>query len=106
MTAERKRLPNRRRSVTFDLQSQGLTFTATYSRGADGTVQEVFLRNHKASSMAGINASDASVIWSIARQFGVPFEVLSKSLMRNSDGSGIGPLSVALDKIIEIEGDQ
>lgn len=96
---DRQRLPNRRASTSFDFESQGLKFTATYSRGADHTVQEIFLRNHKAESMAGINASDASVLWSIARQYGVPAEVLSKSLMRNSDGSGAGPLACALDII-------
>jgi hypothetical protein len=103
MTAHRERLPNRRASITFDFESQGLKFTATYSRGADGSVQEIFLRNHKASSMAGINASDASVVWSIARQHGVPFEVLRKALMRNADGSGSGPLARCLDIISERE---
>jgi len=100
MTA-RRRLPNRRASTTFDFIAQGMTFTATFSRDQTGEVREVFLRNHKASSMAGINASDASVLWSIARQYGVPFEVLQKSLMRNADGSGAGPLAVCLDLIAE-----
>jgi hypothetical protein len=99
MTAPRQRLPDRRASESFDFTAQGMTFTATFSRSADGEVREIFLRNHKASSMAGINASDASVLWSIARQYGVPFEVLQKSLMRNSDGSGAGPLATALDLI-------
>ena len=99
----RQRLANRRFSESFDFEAQGLTFTATFSRGADGSVQEVFIRNHKASSMAGINASDASVLWSIARQYGVPFDVLQKSLMRNADGAGSGPLAVALDIIASTE---
>ena len=97
----RRRLPNRRFSESFDFIAQGMKFTATFSRDADGEVREVFLRNHKSSSMVGINASDASVLWSIARQYGVPFDVLQKSLMRNADGTGQGPLACALDKIAE-----
>jgi hypothetical protein len=49
--------------------------------------------------MAGINASDASVLWSIARQHDVPLDTLQKALMRNADGSGTGPLACALDTI-------
>jgi hypothetical protein len=174
----RRRLPNRRFSESFDFIAQGMKFTATFSRDADGEVREIFLRNHKESSMAawgfehksvltwakphyglgmwfrgqtehvlfgirgklrtrctdistlfeaplsehsekperfyeivraasyppygaGINASDASVLFSIARQFDLPFDVLQKSLMRNSDDSGQGPLAVALDIIAE-----
>jgi hypothetical protein len=97
--SERRRLPNRRACETFDFTAQGMTFTATFSRDADGEVREIFIRNHKAISMAGINASDASVLWSIARQHDVPPDVLQKSLMRNADGSGSGPLAVALDII-------
>jgi hypothetical protein len=61
---ERQRLPNRRASETFDIESQGLKFTATVSRFADGGVSEIFLQNHKAGSMAGINAQDAAVVCS------------------------------------------
>src|SRR5262245_48763224 len=93
----RRRLPDRRLSTSFDFIAQGMNFTATYSCDAAGEIREVFLRNHKASSMAGINASDASVLWSIARQYDVPADVLLKSLMRNGDGSGAGPLAVCLD---------
>jgi len=99
MSAARQRLPNRRFTESFDFIAQNMKFTASFSRGDDGSVLEIFLRNHKADSMAGVNASDASVLWSIARQYGVPFDVLQKSLMRNSDGSGSGPLAVALDLI-------
>jgi hypothetical protein len=97
----RERLPNRRASETFELESQGLRFTATVSRFADGTVAEVFLQNHKAGSMAGINAQDAAVVCSIALQYGVPIEVIKRALMRDSQGRASGPLGAALDKIGE-----
>jgi hypothetical protein len=97
--ADRRRLPNRRSCETFDFEAQGLKFTASFSRFPDRSVGELFLRNHKASSMAGINAADAAVLFSIARQFGAPLEVLQKALMRDADGKASGPLGAALDAI-------
>jgi ribonucleoside-diphosphate reductase alpha chain len=81
--------------LTFDYESQGLPFTASYSPTAD----ELFIRNHKAGSMAGINASDAAVLFSIARQYGAPLDVLRKALMRDSQGHALGPVGAALDRI-------
>ncbi len=52
----RTRLPNRRRSETFSLQSEGLSYTATVSYFADGRVAEIFLSNHKAGSAADVTA--------------------------------------------------
>lgn len=100
MTA-RRRLPNRRSCTTFDFESQGLKFTASFSRFADGSISELFIRNHKASSMAGINAADAAVLFSIARQYGAPLEVLRKALMRDANGKASGPICAALDQIAE-----
>jgi hypothetical protein len=99
----RLRLPNRRRSESFEIEAQGLTFTATLSRGADGAVQEVFLTNHRAGSDAGINAADSAVVCSIALQYGVPFETIRRALMRDAHGCPSGPLGVALDAIAERE---
>jgi hypothetical protein len=100
MTA-RQRLRNRRASETFDFESQGLVFTATFSRFDDGRLGEIFITNHKAGSMAGINASDAAVVCSIALQFGVPLETIRRALMRDGRGNASGPLAVALDLLDE-----
>jgi hypothetical protein len=99
--SERLRLPHRRASESFDIESQGLRFTATVSRFADGTVAEIFLQNHKAGSMAGINAQDGAVVCSIALQYGVPLETIRRALMRDSQGCASGPLGTALDLIWE-----
>jgi hypothetical protein len=96
---ERHRLPNRRASETFDIESQGLRFTATVSRFADGRVAEIFLQNHKAGSAAGINAQDAAVVCSLALQHGVPLATIRRALMRDSQGRASGPLAAALDFI-------
>ena len=50
MTAQRRRLPNRRGSITFELESQGLEFTCTASWFEDGSLAEIFLTNHRAGS--------------------------------------------------------
>jgi hypothetical protein len=97
----RQRLPNRRGSVTFEVESQGLRFTATVSRYADGAVAEVFLRNHKAGSAAGIMASDAAIAASLALQHGCPLEVLRRALSRDSHGRASSALGAVLDKIAE-----
>ena len=96
---ERRRLPNRRVSETFDIESQGLRFTVTASRYDDGTLGEIFITNHKAGSMAGINASDCAVVASVALQYGVPLETIRRALMRDARGRASGPLGVALDRI-------
>ena len=37
----RERLPNRRRSTSFNFEHRGLGFTCSYSRFADGRIAEV-----------------------------------------------------------------
>lgn len=101
----RERLPHRRAAESFDFESQGLAFMATFGRFDDGRLSEIFLVNHKAGSMAGINACDAAVICSIALQHGVPLNVIRRALMRDSQGRPSGPLGTALDLISAEEGD-
>jgi hypothetical protein len=98
MTA-RRRLPNRRPSTTFVIESQGLAFTVTVSAFDTGELAEVFITNHRASSGAGIMASDAAIAASLALQYGCPAEVLCKALARDARGNASGPLGVALDAI-------
>jgi ribonucleoside-diphosphate reductase alpha chain len=98
MTA-RTRLPNRRGSETFDLVANGLRFTVSASRFADGELGEVFITNHKAGSSAGIMASDAAIAASLAMQYGCPAEVLRRALSRDSQGRATSPLGLALDLI-------
>lgn len=101
MTAVRRRLPNKRVALSYDFESQGLKFTATVGHFSDGNLAEVFIRNHKAGSMAGINACDAAVVCSIALQYGVPLDVIRRALMRDPRGNASGPLGVALDVLAD-----
>lgn len=95
----RHRLPNRRPAETFEVESQGLRFTVTVGRFSDGSIAEIFLQNHKAGSMAGINAADAAVVCSIALQYGVPLQTIRHALMRDLQGRASGPLGTVLDRL-------
>ena len=96
MSAARRRLPDRRASETFDVESCGLRFTVTASHFDDHRLAEVFIQNHKADSTAGIMASDAAIAASLALQFGCPVEVLRWALKRDGQGKALSPLGVAL----------
>jgi hypothetical protein len=98
---ERRRLRDRRGCLTFVLESGGLSFTATVGHFDDGTLGEIFLRNHKADSAAGIMASDAAIAASLALQFGCPLETLRRALSRDARGNASGPLGVALDRLVQ-----
>jgi hypothetical protein len=97
----RERLPNRRRSETFNLTALGLRYTATVSRYADGRIGELFLTNHKSNSAADTNARDSAITFSVAVQHGADPEVIRRALCRDSQGRASGPLAVALDLIAE-----
>jgi hypothetical protein len=100
----RKRQPNRRAAETFDLKAAGQRYCATFGRSDDGRLAEIFITSSKSGSEADTNARDASVVASIALQYGVPLDVLRKALMRDARGAPSGPLAVALDMVAEMEG--
>jgi hypothetical protein len=100
----RERLPNRRLSITWNLDAGGLRYTASVGHYPDGRIGEIFLVNHKAGSQAGIMASDSAVLCSLLLQHAVPLDVIRKSLARDSHGKPSGPLTVVLDRLAE-EGD-
>jgi hypothetical protein len=99
MSPARHRLPDRRASETFDIESCGLRFTVTASHFGDHRLAEVFIQNHKADSTAGIMASDAAIAASLALQFGCPAEVLRKALKRDGQDGASSPLGAALDQL-------
>jgi ribonucleoside-diphosphate reductase alpha chain len=99
----RTRLPNRRASIVSDLELNGLRYTASYSKFADGRVAEIFLQNHKPSSQSDCNARDSAIAASLALQFGCPLDVLRRAVLRDPRGAPSTPLGRALDLIAELE---
>jgi len=63
----RERLPNRRAAETFEIEVNGLRYTATVSRFADGRIGELFLTNHKSTPTPAIQASRSRSLSSTAR---------------------------------------
>jgi hypothetical protein len=96
---ERQRLPQRRFSVNFSFECNGLSYTCTYSRCDDGRLAEVFLSNKRASSQSDAAAKDAAVVASLALQHNVPLDTIRHALLRDSRGAAASPLGVALDVI-------
>jgi hypothetical protein len=99
MTA-RERLPQRRASLTLNLEHAGLYYTITLSRFPDGRPGEIFVQNHKLSSAADIAARDSGILLSLLFQFGCPVETIAHAITRNSDGSASGVVGAILDKIM------
>jgi hypothetical protein len=99
MKSGRERLPNRRLGETFELEVDGLRYTATVGRFVDGRIGEIFLSNHKSNSAADTNARDSAIVCSIALQFGADVETIRKALCRDSAGRPSGPLGAALDRL-------
>jgi hypothetical protein len=93
----RQRLPNRHSSENFTFEMDGLRFTATFARFADGRIGELFLNNHNAGNQSDTNARDAAIILSFALQHGADIETIRKALCRDSNGKALGPISTALD---------
>jgi hypothetical protein len=99
--SRRNRLPNRRPAESFDLEVQGLHYTATVGRFPDGTIGELFLNNHNSNSSADNAARDCGIVLSIALQHGADLETIRRALCRNSQGRASGPIGAALDAIAE-----
>jgi hypothetical protein len=96
MTA-RERLPNRRYSESFEFELNGLHFTATVSRYADGRLGELFLSNHKQGNQSDTNARDAAILLSFALQHGADIGVIRGALCRDGAGNPLSPIGKALD---------
>jgi hypothetical protein len=100
---DRRRLDDRRASLSFDLECGGLAYVCTVSRFPDGRLAEVFLSDRKAGSQAGANARDSAVVASLALQHGVQAETIRHALLRDGNDVASSPLGVALDLIAEGE---
>jgi ribonucleoside-diphosphate reductase alpha chain len=96
---ERERLPNRRNSESFSFELNGLRFTATVSRFADGRIGEIFLNNHKFGNQSDTNARDAAIIFSFAVQYGADADAI-RALCRDALGRALGPVGAALDILL------
>ncbi len=100
MTA-RERLPNRRRSETFQIEHAGLRYTVSFSRFGDGDLAEVFISNHKRGNASDVAARDAGILLSFCLRHGCDVATISRALSRNGNGSASGVVAATLDLIEE-----
>jgi hypothetical protein len=100
---ERERLPQRRRSVTFNFECAALRYTATVGFYSNGQIGEIFLGNHRADSHADACAKDSAILASVALQYGVPLDVLRRALLRDQRGNASTPIGITLDMLAEQE---
>jgi hypothetical protein len=100
----RTRLANRRPSVTFGFDCNGLRYTCTASWFCDGRLAEVFLGNHRCDSHADSCAKDAAILASLSLQHGVLIDQLRRALLRDARGRPSTPIGVALDTLAEWDG--
>lgn len=96
---ERRRLPNKRASETFDLEFFGLKFKVTTSRFPSGELAECFISNHKSGNAVDVAVRDAGILLSFCLQHGCDVETISRALSRNTDGTASGVIGAVLDKI-------
>src|SRR2546425_539910 len=92
--SQRKRLPNRRPSLTFDFEFEGQDYGATASRFDDGRIGEIFLDAGKVGSALQQHASTSAILTSLLLQHGV-----SPGTIRDAVG---GPIAIALDHFAKI----
>ena len=84
----RKRLPNRRPSITETIKVEGQIVEVTVGFAPEsGAVREVFLAAGKTGSTLDSLLADAAVAISVALQHGVPPAALAKSAGRLPNGS-------------------
>ena len=99
----RVRLPDRRRSLSFSFDCNGLKYIASVSFYDDGRLGEIFLGNHRADSHADACAKDSAILASLALQHNVPLDALRRALLRDAQGRPSTPIGIALD-LLDAEG--
>jgi hypothetical protein len=99
----RRRLPDRRGTVTITFTWRDHTYTLSYARFEDGAVGELFLQNSKPGSQLDSYARDAAIAASLAMQHGCGIDTLRRAALREEDGTPSTPLGAALDRIAEEE---
>ncbi len=105
----RRRLPNRRRSETTEIEVGGHRLAAMVGFDETGRPVELFLSAGKTGSALDAILGDAAVVISIALQHGIPAAALRKSVSRlpeTLDGPAeraASPIGAALALIAEYE---
>lgn len=96
MTTIRRQISNRRQLESFSFEHEGVKHRASIGRFDDGSPAELFMNSGKLGSALHTMGRDAAVLYSIARQYGAPAQVLYDALSKLKNGDPAGPIGVAL----------
>ena len=107
MQSERRKLENRRLNVTTGLKTESGKYHVSFGVEPEtGRIGEVFIRGSKSGSDMDILLDDASVVLSLALQYGLPLEQLLHSLHTGREEGGtsiiakvIAVMNEEIDKI-------
>jgi len=98
--ATRRRLPQRRSSVTFELNFWGQKFAVGIGYYPDGRIGEVFVSTNKTGGQIEALARDAAILISLALQFGAPLETIQHALMHDARGEPASLAAVVVDRVM------
>jgi hypothetical protein len=103
-TPERRKMPQRRHMVTFSVKIPGLRREMLVSVGffADNvTPGEVFVSDVQIGSDFDAVSRDAAILLSFLLQYGVPMDVVRKSVTRDARGAPSSVVGVLIDHIVD-----
>jgi hypothetical protein len=95
----RRRLANRRSSVTSNVEHHGNRFRMTVGHYETGEIGEIFLNADLANSAFDAFIGDAAILVSLLLQYGCPIREIAHALKRDSLGQPASPIGAALDRI-------
>jgi len=106
-THVRQKLNNRRPTITRVLETETAKYHVSFGLDlSDMTIREVFIRGYKIGSDMDILLDDASVVLSLALQYGLPLDQLLHSLHKGREEGGtsivarvIAVMNEEIDKI-------
>jgi hypothetical protein len=102
MSHDRRALPARRRSETFEVAFGGLHKNHTITVGfyADGSIGEVFINGGKSGEQVEAIARDGAVLLSVALQMGVSLVTLRHAITRDGQGKPSSIVGAVVDRLM------
>jgi len=100
--SDRRRLPNRRSAVAFELEHAGHRYRMHVGHFSDGAIGEVFLDSAKQNSALDAFASDAAILISLLLQHGATPAEIGHALRRSPDGAPASLIGAAVDRLAEV----
>jgi hypothetical protein len=99
--SQRRVLPQRRRSETFEIGFGKLAKSHTITVGYydDGTIGEVFVNGGKSGELVEAIARDAAVILSLALQYGADLDNIRAAITRDAQGQAQSIIGVVIDQL-------